>query len=206
MNMKPRIYTYKIVFDEIPDWYWGVHKEVKHGEEYFGSPVTHAWKWEFYTPRKQILEEFDFSEEGWQAAQTVEKRLILPDLHNPLCLNEGCGGLRSLRICKEGGRKGGLKTASIEGHMYKAGVASGKVWTEAKREASRQNAKKAHQSQKDRGIQIYGPGYEYFRRKGRLNRWGVKIDGKKVPAKMLSETFKEYHLLYGKCGKYDNPS
>lgn len=203
--MKPRVYTYKVAFKEIPDWYWGVHKEVRYDEEYWGTPVTNAWKWEFYTPQKQILEEFDFSEAGWLEAQNVERRLIRPDLHNSLCLNEGCGGLRSLRICKEGGRKGGLKTASREGHTRKAGVASGKVWTDAKKQASKQNAKKATQSQKDRCIQIYGPSYEYFRRKGRLNRWGVKIDGKRVPAKFLSETFKEYHLLYGTCGQYANP-
>lgn len=140
--MKPRIYTYKITFEEIPGWYWGVHKEVKYDEEYWGSPVTNAWKWGFYTPKKQILEEFDFSEDGWAEAQTVEKRLILADLHNPTCLNEGCGGLRSLKICKEGGRKGGLKTASKEGHMRKAGIESGKVWTEAKKQASRRNVKK----------------------------------------------------------------
>lgn len=203
--MNPRIYTYKITFDETPDWYWGVHKEVRYREEYFGSPVTNAWKWDFYTPRKQILEEFEFSENGWKKAQEVEKRLILPDLHNPLCLNEGCGGERSLRICAEGGRKGGLLTALKEGHMRKAGIASGKVWTDAKRKAIKENARKATQSQRDRGIQIYGPDYEYFRRKGRLNRWGVLIDGKRLSAEVLSETFIEYHLLYGSKGGYKNP-
>jgi hypothetical protein len=56
--MTPRIYTYKITFEEIPHWYWGVHKEKNYGEEYLGSPVTHAWMWEFYTPRVQLLEFF----------------------------------------------------------------------------------------------------------------------------------------------------
>ena len=204
--MKPRIYTYKITFEETSDWYWGVHKETKYGEEYWGSPVTHAWKWKFYTPKKQILEEFELSEAGWQEAQLVEKRLILPDLHNYLCLNEGCGCLRSLLICVEGGRKGGIATASKEDHMSKAGIASGKVWTEAKKKAARQNAQKATQAQKNRELQIYGSNYEYFRRKGRLTRYGVKVDGKKIPAKNLSETFREYHLLYGTSGSYNNPS
>ena len=101
--MQPRIYTYKTTFEEIPDWYWGVHKERRFGEPYLGSPITHAWKWEFYTPHLQILEEFLYTEEGWKEAGEVEKRLILPDLNNPLCLNENCAGQPSLSALRKGG-------------------------------------------------------------------------------------------------------
>lgn len=111
MAKNPRIYTYKITFEEIPDWYWGVHKEKKYGEEYFGSPVTNKWKWEFYTPKKQILEVFPFSEEGWRTANLVEDRLISPDLNNPLCLNESCGPKASLRVRSRAGKIGGATTA-----------------------------------------------------------------------------------------------
>jgi hypothetical protein len=117
MAKSPRVYTYKITFEEIPDWYWGVHKESKYGEEYFGSPVTNKWKWEFYTPKKQILEVFPFSEEGWQTANLVEDRLIGPDLNNPLCLNESCGPKSSLRVRSRAGKIGGATTTK-----RKAGV------------------------------------------------------------------------------------
>jgi len=103
--MLPRIYVYKITFEEIPDWYWGVHKEKKHGEIYQGSPVTHAWKWKFYTPVIQILEEFPYTNEGWIEACSVEKRLILPDLNNPLCLNERVQGILSIASTRKGGKR-----------------------------------------------------------------------------------------------------
>ncbi len=101
--MNPRIYTYKVTFEEIPDWYWGVHKEKRFGESYLGSPVTNKWKWDFYTPKLQILEEFPYTEEGWREATKVEDRLIAPDLNNPLCLNESVGGKSSLRARRQGG-------------------------------------------------------------------------------------------------------
>lgn len=61
-----------------------------------GSPETHRWMWSFYTPKLQILEFFSYTDEGWKEANLVEKRLIEPDLNNPLCLNENCGGVVSL--------------------------------------------------------------------------------------------------------------
>lgn len=105
--MQPRIYTYKITFEETPDWYWGVHKEKVYGELYTGSPVAHAWKWDFYTPKVQICQLFPYSEEGWAEAHCVESQCIRPDLNNPLCLNEHCGGDISLEACRRGGKKGG---------------------------------------------------------------------------------------------------
>ena len=101
--MQPRIYTYKVTFEEIPDWYWGVHKEKKYDDGYLGSPDTHAWKWEFYTPYLQICQIFPYTDEGWVEAQNVENRCIKPDLNNPLCLNEHCGGIISLEASKRGG-------------------------------------------------------------------------------------------------------
>jgi len=102
--MQLRVYTYKVTFEEVPYWYWGVHKENKSNDGYLGSPVTHAWMWEFYTPKLQVLEVFGYSERGWEQAQSVEKRLIRPDLNNPLCLNERCGGNISLAAKSLGGK------------------------------------------------------------------------------------------------------
>jgi hypothetical protein len=102
--MQPRIYTYKVTFEEIPDWYWGAHKERKYGEPYLGSPKTHKWKWEFYTPNLQICEVFPYTNEGWTQARKIEDSCILPDLNNPLCLNEHVGGLMSLEAYSKGGK------------------------------------------------------------------------------------------------------
>ena len=103
--MQPRIYTYKVTFEETPDWYWGAHKEKKRGEFYMGSPKTHVWKWEFYTPSLQICEFFPYTDEGWTKAREVEDRCILLDLNNPLCLNEHVGGCMSLEANRRGAKK-----------------------------------------------------------------------------------------------------
>ena len=101
----PRIYTYKITFEEIPYWYWGVHKEKRFGELYLGSPVTHKWMWKFYTPRIQILEFFPYTDDGWDEAKNVEHRITIPELNNPYCLNEHCGKAPSLKASSKGGQK-----------------------------------------------------------------------------------------------------
>jgi len=65
--------------------------------------------WEFYTPHLQILEFFPFDAEGWTEAKLIEHKIILRDLNNPVCLNEGCGNLMSLESLKKGGRTAGKK-------------------------------------------------------------------------------------------------
>jgi hypothetical protein len=102
----PRIYLYKITFEEVAYYYYGIKKERFFNEEYWGSSVTHKWCWDFYTPKKQILELFDFSDKGWLEAQEVEKRIITPVLNDKWCLNENVGGIISIKLCKEGGKKG----------------------------------------------------------------------------------------------------
>lgn len=97
--MKPRIYTYKITFEEISHFYFGIHKERKFGETYWGTPISHAWMWDFYTPHKQILEFF----ETWEEGKVIEDRLIRPYLNDPLCLNEAVGFFMSTESCRRGG-------------------------------------------------------------------------------------------------------
>ena len=103
--MQPRIYTYKITFEEVPYYYYGSKKEKIFDEEYWGSPVTNKWCWELYTPKKQILELFDYTDEGYEECRKVEDRLIKPVLNDPWCLNESCGGNYSIKIRRETGRK-----------------------------------------------------------------------------------------------------
>jgi hypothetical protein len=102
----PRIYTYKITFLEVPYYYYGVHKEKVFNEEYWGSPVTNKWCWELYTPKKQILEIFDYTDEGWKESQKVEKRIISRFYNtDKWCLNESVGGFSSIVICSKNGLK-----------------------------------------------------------------------------------------------------
>lgn len=96
--MKPRVYLYKITFEGRPEWYWGVHKERKRHEYYMGSPKTHKYFWFIHKPVKEVLREFEYSEEGWKAALQEERSLIKPFLNDPLCLNEGCGGCLFSRL------------------------------------------------------------------------------------------------------------
>jgi len=110
----PRIYTYKITFEETPYYYYGVHKEKIYGEEYWGSPYTNKWCWDFYTPKKQILEVFDCTSEGWLEANLIEDRLIRPFYNtDKWCLNENCGGAISLEILRETGIRNGKKQGRI---------------------------------------------------------------------------------------------
>jgi hypothetical protein len=107
--MQPRIYTYKITFEEVPYYYYGSKKERYYNQEYWGSPITNKWCWEIYTPKKQILEVFDYSDEGYEECIKVESRLIKPFLNDPLCLNENCGESVSLKIRKNNGKKQGKR-------------------------------------------------------------------------------------------------
>jgi len=114
-SQSPRIYTYKITFEEVLYYYYGVHKEKKFDEYYMGSPITHKWMWDFYTPKKKILQVFEYSKKGYIEAQKVEKRLIKPFYNiDKWCLNESCGGLISLNQLKNAGKIGGTKSFEMK--------------------------------------------------------------------------------------------
>ena len=107
-SQSPRIYTYKITFEEVPYYYYGVHKEKRFDEYYMGSPVTHKWCWKLYTPKKQILQFFDFTDESWLEAQEVESRIIKTFYNSDkFCLNENYGGIMSLSQRSKAGKIGG---------------------------------------------------------------------------------------------------
>lgn len=134
-SQSPRIYIYKITFEEVQYYYYGVHREKKFNEEYWGSPVTHKWCWDFYTPKKQILEFFEFSDKGWLEAYEVEKRLIVPVLNDIWCLNENVGGIISLEMSRKGGEISkelgigifGLTAEQRRENSKKAGKIGGKI-------------------------------------------------------------------------------
>jgi hypothetical protein len=95
-SQSPRIYLYKITFEEVPYYYYGIKKEKYFNQEYWGSPVTNKWCWKFYTPQKQILQIFDYNDDGYIEAQKIEKRIISRVLNDKWCLNENVGGILSL--------------------------------------------------------------------------------------------------------------
>jgi len=160
----PRIYTYKVTFEEVPYWYWGVHKESKYNDGYTGSPVTHRWVWDFYTPCLQVLECFPYTEEGWREANLVEDRLILPDLNNPSCLNERC----NLKMSLESAKRGGVATLEKKVGIFGR---SPERWSEDSKKSGNRGGEVAGRMEVENGTGIFSPehkhkGVEANRRKG----------------------------------------
>jgi len=141
MNNHPRVYTYKITFEEVPYYYYGVHIEKKYEEYYMGSPYTNKWCWNFYTPKKQLLEIFDNTDEGYIKAQEVEKRLIKPVLNDKWCLNENCGGKVSRKISRQTGERYKKFGIGVCGMSY---------------EQRRKNGLKSFSWQKENSVGIFG--------------------------------------------------
>ena len=193
----PRIYTYKITFEEVPYYYYGVHKEKRFNEEYWGSPKTHKWAWEFYTPQKQILEFFDYSDEGWKEAQKVEMRLIKPIYNtDKWCLNESCGGMASLKICRNAGKIGGRKSGKITKEL---GLGIFGRTKEQRVEDARNASKRA----KELGVGIFGLEKEQLSKNGkkgskRAKELGVGIFG--LTPEQRSENSKKAGKIGGKKG------
>ena len=162
--MQPRIYTYKITFEEVPYYYYGSKKEKVFNEEYLGSPVVNKWCWEFYTPRKQILELFDFTDEGYKECLKVEGRLIKPVLNNLLCLNESCGGNYSLETRRKSSKKGVQRLKELGTGIYSLSS-----------EELSENGKKGGKRVKELGIGVHGLSKEQM---GENGKKGGPIGGK----------------------------
>jgi hypothetical protein len=76
--------------------------------------------WDFYTPKKQIFEIFDYNDDGWLQALEIEERLIRPFFNtDKWCLNENCGGKVSLNIKRKAGRESGHIGGRIAGKKFK---------------------------------------------------------------------------------------
>jgi general stress protein YciG len=167
--MQPRIYTYKITFEEVLYYYYGVHKEKYFNEEYWGSPVTHKWCWELYTPKKQILQLFDFTDEGWIEAQESEKRLIRPFFNtDKWCLNENCGGNYSLETRRKSSKKGVQRLKELGTGIYSLSS-----------EELSENGKKGGARAMELGVGVHGRTKEQMSETGKkAGKIGGKIGGK----------------------------
>jgi len=164
--------VYKITFEEIKYYYYGVHKEARFGEYYMGSPETHKWMWDFYTPQKQILQLFDYNDEGYYEALEIEKRLIFPVFNtDPYCLNESCGARISLKIAREVGlrhKENGtgifsltheerveIGKRTVQQHKEK-GIGLYKFTEEERREIGRKSGLKTGKENYEKGLGIGG--------------------------------------------------
>ncbi len=203
-SQSPRIYTYKITFEEVPHYYYGYHKEKKYDEEYYGSPVTHKWMWDFYTPQKQVLELFDFNDEGYKKAREVENKLIRPVYNtDPYCLNEHCGGSLSIDSCRKGGKISGLiKGCSMGGKIggpktYELGIGVHSLTHEEICE----NAKKGGIKTREENLGIFAMTPE---ERSEAGRKGGKISGeqhKENGTGIFSMTLEEWSEAGRKGGK-----
>ena len=164
---RPRIYIYKITFEEVPYYYYGVKKEKYFNQEYWGTPITNKWCWEFYTAKKQILQVFPYTDEGWLKAKEIEDRLIRPVFNtDKWCLNECCGGKISLDV----NRKTGKKT-------YELRIGAHGLSKEKMTENSRIGGKKAHEL----GLGVHGLSKEELSEAGKKGGViGGVIGGKKA--------------------------
>jgi general stress protein YciG len=182
-SQSPRIYLYKITFEEVPYYYYGVHKEKKFNEQYWGSPVAHKWCWKLYTPKKQILEIFEFGDNGWKEALKVEERLIRPVFNtDKWCLNENCGGKISLESSRKAGR-----------YVYESKIGCFKLTKEEKLEV----AKKVGHSSYNNKTGVFSVDPE--RRKNLCKIQGQKM--KEQGLGLFSMTDEERHLLGVKNGE-----
>ena len=155
-SQSPRIYVYKITFEEVPYYYYGVHKEQRYNEYYMGSPYTNKWCWKHYTPKKQILQFFEFTDEGWLEAQEIETRLIRPFYQtDKWCLNENCGG----KISIDALRKSGNKTKELGIGIHKLS-----------KEEIIQNAIKGGKKSKELGLGVCNLTFEQKSEIGRKNK------------------------------------
>jgi hypothetical protein len=180
-SQSPRIYIYKITFEEVPYYYYGAHKEKYFNEKYWGSPVTNKWCWELYIPKKQILQFFDYTDDGWLEAKEIENMLIKPFYQSDRwCLNENCGGIISLDILRKSGKIG-----------YKNGLS--KITTEQRREI----AKKVAAKNKENKTAIFGMCDEKRREIGRKSGYKTQELGVGIHA-LTKEQRREIGKLSGK--------
>jgi hypothetical protein len=183
----PRIYIYKITFEEVPYYYYGVKKEKYLNEEYWGSPYTNKWCWERYTPKKQILEIFEYNDFGWEEANRVEKRIIKQFYNvDKWCLNENCGGVPSLEIKRRTGKRA---------KELGTGIFS---LTE---EEIKQNSRKSGIRNKERGIGIFNLTKEQLSEYGKIGgKIGTQTQ-RELGLGLFSLTTEDRKIIGKKAGK-----
>jgi hypothetical protein len=198
-----RIYVYKITFEEVLHYYYGLHKEKRFDEYYMGSPVTHKDFWELYTPKKEYIEFFEYSDEGYTEARIFEDSLIAPVYNtDPLCLNEHCGGFYSLESCRKAGQIGGKIT-------YKKGIGVHALTTEERIQIGKNNYTQGvgiHGMSREERIENSKKGGKIAGNKNKENKTGVcgqslekmRENGKKGGPKGGKTSYEKGSGIYGR--------
>jgi hypothetical protein len=187
----PRIYTYKITFKGQDFFYYGIHKEKRYDEEYWGSPVTHKHVWDSYEPQKEILECFL----SWEEAKIAERKLILPHLNSSLCLNENAGGMYSLEAVRKGGRITGKLCRDQKKGFF---AMTQEEWSAAGRKRGKLGGKRCYEE----GKGLFGRTPEQVKEDcSRAGKIGGPIGGRKSKPgpegrAKLSKTAKDTHKKY----------
>jgi hypothetical protein len=184
----PRIYVYKITFYEVLHYYYGVHKEKFFDEYYMGSPKTHKDFWELYTPKKEYIEFFEYSDEGYTEARIFEDSLIAPVLNDEFCLNEHYGGFYSLETSRKVGKMTYERGIGIHGRSKEKRV---------------EDARNAGQKCFEKKAGIHGFSVEQISENGKKGgqkvfELGIGVCGQSK--EKMSENGKKGGLLGGKIG------
>lgn len=103
--MTAKSYIYKINFI---DGYFYYGKRILKSDNpitdgYYGTPITHKEKWNTTMFWKEIIQIYN----DWGECSKKEMELIKPNLNDPFCLNENCGGYISIEGFRKGGSIGG---------------------------------------------------------------------------------------------------
>lgn len=102
------------------------------------------------------------------------------------------------------GYKGAGKRNVESGHLAKLNDEISQVRPEQRSEAGKRGAKARIAKQQNEKTALFDP-TQIVQKKGNLVRWGIEIDGIRVPFEKLSSDFVDYHLMYGTKKSYNNP-
>jgi hypothetical protein len=143
--------------------------------------------WEFYTPVIQILEVFPFTERGWKEAQLVEKRIIAPDLNNPLCLNEALGPIVSLKGKSRGGKASYELGVGVHDPKHK-GSGVKKCQEAGLGVYDPDFQRRSQQIQRERQIGIYSPDFMEKMKEGEKGIYSKKGKAKALETQRLNRS------------------
>ena len=94
------------------------------------------------------------------------------------------------------GYKGAGKRNVESGHLAKLNDEISQVRPEQRSKAGKRGAKARIAKQQNEKTALFDP-TQIVQKKGNLVRWGIEIDGIRVPFEKLSSDFVDYHLMYG---------
>lgn len=102
---------------------------------------------------------------------------------------------------KKYGFKGAGKRNVDEGTLEKVNLFLTEYKPEVRSEAGKLGGKARIEKQRREKTNLFDP-KALMQKRGNLVRWGISINGKRIPYENLSEDFIEYHLHYGTKRKY----